>query len=69
MPVASDSSCADVPIREAVRYEFTVIPGSLVSDKQFEESSVFFSTHYGIWGPLVTFSKSGTCVCSCGYLD
>lgn len=62
MQAASNSQRADGSIGEAVSFTFNVIPGSLVSDKQFEESSVFFSNHYGVWGPLVTFAKPGKCV-------
>ena len=52
---------ADACGQEPVRFDFNVIPGILISDEQFEENSSFFSTHYGIWGPLVTFAKPGTC--------
>ncbi|KAI0732575.1 hypothetical protein C8Q72DRAFT_817671 [Fomitopsis betulina] len=57
MLIRSDT---DAPIPEAAKFEFTVIPSGLISDGQFEESAVFFSTQYGIWGPTVTFSKPGS---------
>ncbi|KAI0732576.1 hypothetical protein C8Q72DRAFT_882239 [Fomitopsis betulina] len=60
MPNASNPSYADTPTQEAAKFEFTVISGNLISDEQFEESAVFFSTQYGTWGPLCTFMKPGS---------